>query len=732
MSFIETLKSKVGVPGRKKYETEAVEKPFAGLAIEEKLLRIARSIRLQDKSQRQRRRMNYNLSALYYQGYQNISFDPFTNALQVYEKDDYYIENQYRRHVDVVKQMLNQLEGDVIARPASDSPHDIATARVSDSVLSAMKSNVGYERHRDTKSLYKCLFGTAFIFSDYVVDKRYGTTVSPKYSYEDVPFGDMGEMLTTKVVDGYDKKNKGSEVVAVCSPLEVDVRADIKGGLEALPWLRWGTRQDTDLIRHLYPGIKLNGGANAGDDNYVEQLANMSANMGDSPTFGSTTETQRVELNRTWIQPCMFQGDKQLLSAFENGVHVVTAGDVLVDYYPENLVDRWTYEVLIPLPHSFYGDGLYDAIMQQDQINELNSLFIAHVNYSTVGHRLYNANGIDPKDVVNHPANGWVACRPALDQSVGDLVKDLPPNTLSTDVPSWLAHVHEVMQDMSSAYDPASGKGLGANTPYSQSVFLSEKAQSRWLGSNTYNKPELIRFNRNLLEIARSNWDEPRRRAFQSETGEWSFEQFSQADLQGQVELVLTDNDVKPKSRAEQVQALTMLVELSPILPMLPPKQKLRIEELLGLPPDANPMSSQISRAYRQIERLKKQVVVTPNPLLDDATSQVPVFKDFLISEAGEQLAEESPEVWAQIFTYMITMLQMGLMSQANPQMHGIVHGQGALPAQAQGTPADPNAVEKPAGGQPGQQGGSGSGKQPNAQSPATPAPPVSPPSPAA
>jgi hypothetical protein len=371
------------------------------------------------------------------------------------------------------------------------------------------------------------------------------------------------------------------------------------------------------------------------------------------------------------------------------------------------------------------GDGLYDAILMQDQINEINSLLIQHMRYSTVGHKIYDSTMIDPKDVVNDPKNGWIQGKPGLDKNISQSVKELPPTSLSQDVPAWLSLVKEAMQDMTSAYDPTTGKGIGANTPYSQSVFLNEKAQSRWASSLAYNKPELIHFHRQLLQIARDNWVDPRRRSFQTNTGEWSFEQFTQADLQGQVDIIMSNTDMKPRSRAEQIQGLTMLTTLVPLLPSMPPKQKLRIEEMLGLPPDANPTSNQISRAYRNIDRIKKGEVITPLPLVDDAQSQLPVYQDFLASEDGESLAEQEPQTFANIYTFMVTMMMMGQAQQNSPAANP--NGpQSAQPGQQGSQPGE----KKAAGGQLGQKGGGpSSGAQPNAQSPAQPAPPVSPPS---
>lgn len=749
MPFIDTLKTKLGVPGRRKYDTTKAPSSFSNMSLKEKLQTICMYHRVANRTRRQRHLQTWYLMGLYYSGYQNVEINASGSSLDIYERDDYFIENQLRRHVDSVKQILNTLEGDVVVRPASDSPKDIATARVADPVLQLMHETIGYDRMKDQKNLFRCLFGSAFSFTDYIVDaKKYGTIVTPKFSYEERPLpadddemaslNPMGDpsmppmdMVLSKVLTGYETRDRGSEVGSVCSPLEINCLTDLKGGLDALPWLQWIGRQDVEIINYLYPGLHEGSSSSSSehlDLEYLETLGNIPGNvLGDSLLYNTTDEVGKAELMRSWLTPATFRGDKELEREFPDGAHVTMVNGRVVDWYADKLIDRWTMDVLIPLPHSLLGDGLYDAILMQDQINESNSLIMKHVRYSTVGHEVIDSSILDGKDIVNDPANRFISGRPSMDKTIAQSVYSIRPGQLSPDVGNWVASRLTAMQDMTSAYDPVTGKSLGANTPYSQSVFLAERASSRWQGSESYNKPERIRFHRQLLQIAKTNWTDIRTRPIKDNSGNWSFQQFQAADLQGNVDIYLSNTDFRPKSRAEQIQGLTTLIQLAPIIPSLPPRQKIRIEEMLGLPPDSNPMSNQISRAFRQLDRIKKGETVTPNPLFDNAQIQVPVFQDFLVSEDGEALAEADPELFAAVSTYMVTLMMMGMQAMMSPmgQMGFIGGGQ----PQTAGA-GSPSSQPGQPGGQPGQKGGGpGSADQPNAQTPAQPAPPVEPPS---
>lgn len=717
--------SKRGTPGRKIYENKPARDVFAGMNLKEKLQSIAAHVRQCDREQRIRRNTVYYLMALYYQGYQNVELSPGSATFDVYEREDFYVENQFRHHVDAVVNSLSKNEGDVVIRPASSQPKDITKARVAGPVLDMQKATIGYDKIRDQKNLYKALFGNAFIFVDYVRDPKHGSIVTPKYEYQEIPdeTDPLAEPYMSKVPAGFTKVNRGREVAVVCSPLEIGCRADTKG-FENLPWLQWNSRQDNDVLNYMYPGLGAEGGSNAIDDDlsqqYLEVLGSLPGSiLGDAEAINiGDTRIKRSEYSRTWLMPCMFAGDKELLRLFPGGVHVATVDGKVVDYYEESLFDRWTHEVLIPVPHSLLGDGLYDALLLQDQINEVNSLLIQHIRYSTVGHNVYDATIIDPKDIVNDPKNGWIPGKPSLDKNIQQAVAEVRPQQLSGDVPQWLATVKGAMQDMTSAYDSSVGKSIGANTPYSQSVFLTERAQSRWQGSLSYNRPEVVRFHQQLLKIAQNEWMETRTQAMAANTGAWSFQEFSQADLSGEIDISLSNTDMAPKGRAEQVQALQMAGTMAEFLASLPPKQKLRADEIMGLPPDSNPMSTQISRAYRQIDRIVKGEAISPLPLVDDPNVQIPVLVDYLASEDGEELAMTNQKAFADVYTYMSALMMM-LQSQQGFAQPGAPMPEGAPGGQ------QPGAQPKQAPG--GQPGGKGGGPQPEAQSPA-PAPPVSPP----
>src|SRR4029453_7762434 len=130
--ILDALTNAIGKPGKKLYETRPWIAQWPGMDLKEKLQALVLEKRTQDRELRLRRHLVWYMMVLYFRGYQNVFFNEETTSYDVYDRVDFYVENQFRKHVETVKQILNKLEGDIVVRPASDNPRDLATARVAD------------------------------------------------------------------------------------------------------------------------------------------------------------------------------------------------------------------------------------------------------------------------------------------------------------------------------------------------------------------------------------------------------------------------------------------------------------------------------------------------------------------------------------------------------------------------------------------------------------------------
>src|SRR6188768_919539 len=119
------IQNKRGVSGPKIYENKGQTDQFTGMKLKEKLQSITGYVRTCDREQRIRRNTVFYLMSLYYQGYQNVELNAGSSSFEIYEREDFYVENQFRHHVDAVVNSISKNEGDLVIRPASSNPQDI-------------------------------------------------------------------------------------------------------------------------------------------------------------------------------------------------------------------------------------------------------------------------------------------------------------------------------------------------------------------------------------------------------------------------------------------------------------------------------------------------------------------------------------------------------------------------------------------------------------------------------
>lgn len=763
--MIDGLVSKI--TGRAKYKKEDnPEPPFPNAeSIEDKIKQIVLAKRFECYQEDVRRARVYYRMDLFFRGYQNLGpWDEINCTYPIYDEEPMeFTENRFRRAALILQGSLLKMEPASVVRPASSSNNDMEAAKAAEGAWDIICDNIGIDEVRADKSLFKVLFGSAFVYSDYQIDKRFGTLMVPKFRYEDVeipggafcqecgspeptgavmcpqcgmPTEQVPPMQTqAQIPDGFTERTQGREFSTVFTPLEVSVRSKVKGGFKNAPYLLVRSREDVDVIRYVYPKLDVKSasiaqhyGVSGGADfenalRYQDILAALPGNTGgpSNPQWATTNYFSQVDVVRAWLMPQLFKGDKELLKQCPDGLMAVLVEGEVVEWRAESMFDHWTHEVGIRVPHSLHGDPLMlDNLSVQRMLNRVNQLQVRHLDYSTVPERLYDEDLISPEEATNDPAKRWHAVNTSAEKGLDAAVRDLNPVQLSQDLYQFRAQIYQADQDISGATDPLGGKIAGANTPYSAQVLAVEQGQTRLVGTAKYNTTAVRNHVTQLLTIAQKNWIDPRTKMEIDETiGKTTWSHFVGSDLaQGSWSVKILTNDFKPKTRAEAMAGLEYLKEFG-VDVLGSPKMRLDFFEKVGVIPDGDTLSTQARRAYRVIEKIRQGQQMVPNPLVDDGMIQASVFQEFLASQQGDQLLEENPQAWQMCLDYMQTVIQMAAMRNAamgNMGMPGLlgpqVGGPGGGP---QGPP--PAKPGQPPGGQPGQN--PGGPKTEEAQSPA-------------
>ncbi len=689
---------------------------------EEKLSALYQEYRVEDRVSRLTLNRLWFMTALYFQGKQGITWNNSTSAFEIYEPldgQDWYVENQFRKDVWANVKSLNSGELEPVAAPSSEKPSDVAAARVANSALDVIYEDVEYTRLKTSKHLSMCLYGNAFVYNAFNVSKDYGISLIPSYKYEQSQIAGAAicpncmmtsaegtqacpecgspmeaippEMIESKVFDSMEERPQGRNVSFVTTPLEMYCRAKVKGGLKYQPYLFWVRRLDRNIVLSMRPDADCGDGdkSSLGDDlsqYYIDVLSTLAG----GPYSGTYQLASRyyaeVDYAMCWIRPEMFRGDKELLEKFPKGVKFETCNGKFIPGTEESqsMDECWTHYAYYPNTYSFWADGMVDCLPIQDQINETNSLMIRYLRYCTMSKKIFDTGIIDPETLSNNPEEAWIPANPQLDKKLSDAVYSLDPAQLSPDVSRWKQDQRLAGQDMSGAYAASVGQSTGANASYSKQVFEAERAQGRFAPMYDYNRPAQVAWVRQLLTLFRDNALDERKKQFIDNAGQWSFEKFTGADLgQGSFDVRIPDSETIPKSRVEKAQGLEMLVQLQPVLPMLTHKEKVYVFDFIGLEPEGSPDSLQAQRAFRIIERLIAGEKITPLPFVDDFMIQATVFKEYLAGEDGDKLAQESPEAFTNVYSYLMTMIQM----QAQQGMTMGAMGLGPTPPTSQGTP---------------------------------------------
>ncbi len=731
-------------------------------SIEDKIRQIVLERRVESNQEDIRRARVYYKVDLFYRGYQNLgAWDDSAFAYPLIDDDPMdYSENRFRRNALILAGSLLRAEPTPVIRPGSDNPSDYEASIAANAAWDISQDNVDYENIVADKALYKVLFGNAFIYSDYQIDKRFGTIMVPKFKYDNVeipgasvcsqcgtpapegtmlcpecgyPMEPIAPMQTeTQIGDGFEERQQGQEFSVVCSPLEVKCRSKVKGGMRNQPYLLWITKEDVDAVRYVYPKLDVRpstqarSSGNSGGDyenalRYQDILAALPGNIwgGGRQIWATTNYFDQCDTVRAWIRPQLYKGDKELEKAAPDGLMAVLIEGNVVEWRPEEMDDHWTHEVGIRSPHSFYGDGLmFDDVSVQRMINTINQLQVQHLQFDTIPLRLFDSDLVVETDITNDPGKKWIAVNTSAEKGLDRAVRDLPAQTLSMDVQAFKAQVYQADQDVTGATDPVAGKIAGANTPYSAQVLAVEQAQTRFLQAIKYNAGSVRDYVTQIIKIDAKNWIDPRTKGeIDQNIGKYTWTKLTGAEFRSGWTVKILTNDFKPKTRAEAMQGLEYLQSFG-VDVMSSPKMRLDFFEKVGITPDGDMLSTQVRRAFRQIERMKK-ADVAPDPLIDDGLIQAPVIQEYLASQQGEQLMEENPQAFERTKLYMQTVLQMAAMRQAamaGMGMPGLLGPQpeGQPPPQGQGGP--PQQKGQP-GGQPGQQGGGP--KTEMAQSPA-------------
>lgn len=250
-----------------------------------------------------------------------------------------------------------------------------------------------------------------------------------------------------------------------------------------------------------------------------------------------------------------------------------------------------------------YGSAMIDpAIQKQDQLNQLDSHILMVIG------RMANPVWLEPKGAEVEKFTG----EPGLVVKWNPLVaggqakpERIPGEGINQSVFAYRQLVKEEAQELMGTYDIMQGEKPSGTEAYAAMSFLYERATGRHASAFKERGAAYKGWMKDALEIEREFGEETRVRAMMQPTKGWAFQTFKKADLAGNVEIIIEDGTLTPKTSLGERAAIDHLAQLGLIDPN-DPEQKVAVFEKFGQQRLMPSIDAQVQEAWRNMDRFEQ------------------------------------------------------------------------------------------------------------------------------
>lgn len=299
---------------------------------------------------------------------------------------------------------------------------------------------------------------------------------------------------------------------------------------------------------------------------------------------GDTSSDEGITEYTLWLKPtktypeglvCKFVGDKVLRSDDQSEA----PGPLPMKTVKGQPIFPWIHVAFQRFGGRIWGRSPIDLIIQkQDQINQLDSLILLGVN------RMANPVWIEPKGAEVKKFTG----EPGLVVKYNPLVAGgnaKPERIEGANIPASLLKLREQylmdLETLAGTQDVLKGARPAGVTAFSAMQLLVERAQSRF-GPVLNERGEAYRqWFQLALEIERQFGPMERIWAAMGANRRWTFETFKNADIQGEIRVLIEDGSQAPKTNLGKRAAVEGLNNLG-LIDASDPDQRRRIYEVFG------------------------------------------------------------------------------------------------------------------------------------------------------
>lgn len=557
------------------------------------------------------------------------------------------VTNKMAETLDAMRAVFQSVELSVKCRPVSDDPNDTQTAETAENLHDPLAHEHNTARQIFESDFWTITTGNAFWHTFYDKHSEQGPVLVPferctvcgevSEPANIVSAGQVcpkcGAQAWEQAI-GEDGQPIGKEypigrgATEICSPFEIGIPSGY-GSFEDVPVVirqRWRTKE---YYERFYPEFaKQLRFEKMSNERSLQLLKSLAAqtDVTSSAISAQTAETQAgdgITEFELWAKPS---------PKFPRGLLLRVAGEKVLRHEAERMpgplplvsaagqpIFPWIHAAYHRIAGRIWARSPLDLLVQkQDQINQLDSLMLLGVQ------RMSNPVWLEPKGAEVKKFTG----EPGLVVRYNPLIAGgnaKPERIEGQNIPPSLLRLREQyimdLESLAGTQDVLKGAKPAGVSAFSAMQLLVERAQSRF-GPILAERGEVYRrWFGMALEIERQLGPEERTWAAMGANRRWTFQRFKNADIQGQVKVLIEDGSQAPKTNLGKRAAVEQLRQLG-LLDPNDPDQRMKIYQVFGqtdLLPSLNAAVQGVLAEQAEFEAWAQSPMSQPDPMVMQA-----------------------------------------------------------------------------------------------------------------
>jgi len=372
--------------------------------------------------------------------------------------------------------------------------------------------------------------------------------------------------LSMNVVTGHQQIDSGDLIADAVDPMEGKLHLHSRF-FETSPYFIRRRLFLQEVLEDHFPFAEMSRSTASSDLILMYQRSLEASNGGGSYSVFNDSYHDMVEFEEAWLAPAMYSfyitpdevaGDvefptkTQLRELYPDGMYLGRIGNQIVQERAEDKNDWWVHGRFDIVPNSVWGRGQDDAVSQNEQLNEAESLWYEILMHHASRKTAYNPLKYNAEDITGSPRDLMELQNAQEDDRPGEYIWESPGGGATPDLPAFIEKKQSNMQHQFSAFDAFVGDSGGRSEPATRTAILRD--QNNILHGPTLDlKAEAdMHTTEIVLREKQKNWVGVQYHfmggQYDDQEGQW----FGRSDIQGDFELWEVPGSSEVQSVADQ------------------------------------------------------------------------------------------------------------------------------------------------------------------------------------